>query len=484
MKKYCYIICIMALLIGNNGFASKVTPEFIDNIQVIHSDVEVTVNMDILLSQLDVKSNETLILTPVISNGGHKVELPAVEIMGRLSYIYYLRNGHKSFTEEPYIVKREVKRSEIKKGIDQCIDYTMTVPFEEWMYGAEVTVVCRQSSCGCSPWGNENLSIASIDSIYRPEYKFSFIEPEPEPVKERSVETSAYINFYVDKYDIHENYKNNKEELDKIIKSVSSIADDPDYSISSITIKGWASPEGNVNRNATLSDNRANALANWLSKTSGIERSRIEAQGNGEDWAGLQACVDSTPGLLNRHLVYDILNNGSLSLDHKEKQLKQLDPPTIYRRIVNEFYPRLRRSDYKIEYQVRNFDLKEAQNLINTNPSKLSLYEMYMVAGSYATDSPEYLNAIETAARTYPQAVPAAINMAALKIQENKYLEALAILTLTNEDDARVKAAKGYINICMGDYATAEEYLNQAAEKGNEDAIHNLAELLKYLKSI
>lgn len=485
MKKfYNILICAMLLLFSANGMASDVTTQFVNNVRIDRNDSEVKLEMDILLSLFDVKSNETLIFTPVIVKGDRQMELPAVEIMGRNAYIYHLRNDNKTVTANPYLAQKVATRAERKNGIKQSVDYTATFPFESWMYGANVSLFCKESRCGCSPWGDDAFTVASIKDVYTPQYRFSFLRPEPEPVKERNVEKSAYINFYVDRFAILENYRNNRTELNKILLSVDSIADDPDCRISSIVIKGWASPEATVQHNATLSDNRAKALADWLAKARNMDRSIIEAIGCGEDWNGLRACVDATPGLLKRQSVYDVLNNELLDQDQKEYRLSLLQPADIYARIVNEFYPRLRRSDYKITYNIRNFNLEEARKVINTNPTKLSLNEMYMVAGSYDASSDEYRNAIEVAARTYPQAVPAAVNMAALRVQKGEYMEALATLLLADQNDPYIMAAKGYIYICMGDNNKAQEILSKAAEKGSEEAKHNLNELRKHLSSL
>ncbi|MBQ3196941.1 MAG: tetratricopeptide repeat protein, partial [Alistipes sp.] len=171
-------------------------------------------------------------------------------------------------------------------------------------------------------------------------------------------------------------------------------------------------------------------------------------------------------------------------LDQKDKQLKDLIPPTIYERLMNEMYPKLRRNDYRIVYNVRNFNLEEARALIDSDPRKLSLGEMYKVAGSYDKDSKEYKKVMAVAAKTYPQAVAAAVNQAAQQIAAKDYNGALKTLEATNRDDARVLATEGYVYISMGQQDKAREAWTKAAAKGNADAKHNLAELDKHLKSL
>jgi tetratricopeptide (TPR) repeat protein len=323
-----------------------------------------------------------------------------------------------------------------------------------------------------------------MHEIYNPQYLISFIEPDPEPVKMRSESHSAYINFRVDRYEILENYKSNNTELASIINSIDRVKEDADLTITSITIEGWASPEGTEQHNKILSQNRANSLADYVTAKTGIARTSIHATGMGEDWAGLKREVDNTPRLLDQHKVLDIIADASMTQDQKDAALEALVPPTIYQRLMNEMYPRLRRNDYRIEYSVRNFNIEEAKRLVDSDPNKLSVGELYQVAGTYAKGSAEYNHVMEVAAKTYPQVVAAAVNQAAKLIADKKYDEALAVLAKSNQEDARVLAAQGYAYMAKGDQAKAREAWTKAAAKGNADAKHNLDELNKHIESL
>ena len=204
----------------------------------------------------------------------------------------------------------------------------------------------------------------------------------------------------------------------------------------------------------------------------------------GEDWAGLKKEVDNTPRLLDQQKVLDIIADAGMTQDQKDDALEALVPPTIYQRLMNEMYPRLRRNDYRIEYSVRNFNIEEAKRLVDSDPNKLSVGELYQVAGTYAKGSAEYNHVMEVAAKTYPQVVAAAVNQAAKLISDKKYDEALAVLARSNQEDARILAAQGYAYMAKGDQAKAREAWTKAAAKGNADAKHNLDELNKHIESL
>ena len=225
-------------------------------------------------------------------------------------------------------------------------------------------------------------------------------------------------------------------------------------------------------------------MADYVAVQTKIERDRIAAYGRGEDWAGLKREVENTPELLDQKKVLAIIAEQGLTLDQKNKKLEDLVPPTIYQRLLNELYPRLRRNDYRIEYNVRNFNLEEARALVDSDPRKLSVSELYKVAGSYQPNSKEYLHVMEVAAKTYPQIVAAAVNQAGFQISKNDYAGALKTLQASDTNDARVLAAMGYAYVRMGDQQKAREAWEKAAAKGNADAKHNLAELDKYIQSL
>ena len=458
--------------------------EQVKNLQITRDNNNVLVSMDVDISNIEVGADETVVLTPHIEKNGKELKLPAIEVMGRRAYLYFLRNGENTITSNPLYSDRVAKRAERKNG-PQVVKYATNVVFEEWMRGGNVVV--KEESCGCNPeliaQGEKQIG-RFLHEIYNPQYLLTFIEPEPEPIKRRAESLTAYINFYVDKYDIIEDYKNNAAELASMINSIDKVKDDADLTITSITIEGWASPEATEQHNKKLSQNRANSLANYVTKKTGIERSRIEAIGCGEDWKGLRELVLATPRLLDQDKVLAIIDNTRLTLDQKDKRLTELVPPTIYDRLMGEMYPKLRRNDYRIEYNVRNFDLEEARALVDSEPQKLSVSEFYKVAGSYAKDSKEYKHVMAVAAKTYPQVVAAAVNQAGLLIAEKKYDEALQVLAASDQQNGSILAAQGYVYLQKANYAKAREALAQAAAKGSADAKHNLAELDKYLKSL
>ena len=486
MKKI-YLIYVLAFVLCSAVQAQPILQgaDQVKNLQISRNNNNVSVAMDVDISNIEVGADETVVLTPYIEKNGKELRLPSIEVMGRRAYLYFLRNGEVTVTPDPLYSERVAKRAERKNGKAQLVNYATNVAFEEWMRGGNVVV--KEESCGCNTEliaQDEKQIGRFLHEIYNPQYIISFIEPEPEPVKVRDESHTAYINFKVDKYDILEDYKNNNVELASIISSINKVKEDEDLTITSITIEGWASPEATQQHNQTLSQNRANSLSNYVAEKTGIVRDRIEAIGRGEDWRGLRELVVATPRLLKQDKVLAIIDRTDLTLDQKDKQLEKLVPPAIYERLMGELYPKLRRNDYRIVYNVRNFDLEEARFLVDTDPKKLSVSELYKVAGSYQKGSKEYNHALEVAARTYPENVAASVNQAAVELAAKDFDSAMKTLQASNTADARILSLMGNIHFAKGDLAAARKSWQSAADKGNADAKHNLAELDRYQQSL
>ena len=455
----------------------------VKNLSVTRSGSRVDVKMSIDVSSLNVGADETVILTPIIKKDAQRIVLPAVEVMGRRAWIRYQRDDEQSVTSSPLYAEREAKRAERKAGQKQSVAYSTTVAYESWMKSANVLI--EQGSCGCNDQllalGESPLS-RILHEAYNPQYLLSFLEPAPEPVKVRDESHSAFINFKVGEYAILEDYKSNSNELASIVASIERVEKDKDLTITSVTIEGWASPEATESYNKNLSQNRANALADYVAEKTSLERANISATGRGEDWTTLRTLVEAEQGLAKRDEVLAVIDNPSLSLDAKDKALSELIPATIYQRLINELYPKLRRNDYRIVYKVRNFNLEEARKLVDTDPRKLSLVELYRVAGSYTKGSAEYNHIMEVAAKTYPEQSVAVVNAASILIAKGNTTEALATLSRADQNNAEVLLATGLAYAKAGDVTKARQAWAKSAEKGNAEAKHNLEELAKSLE--
>ncbi|MDR2911002.1 MAG: DUF3575 domain-containing protein [Bacteroidales bacterium] len=312
---------------------------------------------------------------------------------------------------------------------------------------------------------------------YEPLLHASFVTPEAEAVKARSVSGKAYLDFAVGRSEIVPGFRNNNAELHKIRELMESVKSDPDVTITGITITGYASPEGSSLSNQMLSERRAQALKDHISSIYGFRADILRVWGGGEDWATLDTLVAGS-SLSDKYRVLDIIRS-YVDLDAREQQLKGLSGGVTYGQIKETFYPQLRRSDYSIGYTVLPFTVERGKEVFRSRPGNLSLNEMFLIANTYEPGSDSFNELFETAARLYPSDNVANINAAASALSRSDALSAARYLDMVNEYTSSYWNNMGILAWLRGDKAKAAEYFSRGGAQGAGNAI----ELDKHLNS-
>ena len=415
---------------------------------------EVVVRMNLDLGGVRMKQQHTAELVPylVSKDGSHEQAFPSVVVNGKIRNRALRRE--EALTGEPRYdnVNATVRR---KNGKAQTVSYEASAPFAKWMYDGRLEV--REAVTGCAEC-DEGGETSTVDPLVLPRF--------------------------IPSYTTDPKFKNNANVLNEVQASIDAVKENRDLTITGIYVTGYASPEGTVPYNLKLSERRAKTFTDYVKKQNpNLDASLWHVDWKGEDWAGLREEVLKHPRLLKIDEVLAIIDGCEGDQDACEEKIKALVPPEIYQRLLNEMYGPLRRNDYRIEYNVRNFNLEEARQLIRTNPKLLSQNEMYQVAGSYPKDSKEYREVMKIAARTYPNDPVALGNAAATCLAQKDARAAIALLegkTL----DAAAKNTLGVAYAEAGEYQKAKTALEEAAREGNADAKTNLEQVLKVMEQL
>lgn len=469
-------------------------PGYLSSIEIRQGGVvkqgrTVSLQMAVDLSKTKINTQHTVALTPVLvsADDSREVAFPPIVIDGGTRHKVYLRAQRLESVDLPPYHDDEAQVIIRRKGKEQGYDYTASVPYERWMLDGRVEI--REEVHGCTNCGegkSERQLWTGVLPPYVPEYRLDSIAPAPEPVKMRAENRTARLQFRQDSYNILPEYKDNRAELDTVSNSIMLVKNNADVKITGIYITGYASPEGSEAHNLKLSENRAKALADYIRRHDAISSDLLHVDWKGEDWEGLVRVLGDYPNLLKRDSVYAIIERYPNERDFCELQLRKLVPPTIYHRLLTELYPVLRRNEYRIEYNVRNFDLEEAKRQIETRPDLLSLSEMYKVAGSYGKGSPEYDKVMAVAVRYFPTS-PAALNENALSAIAREEYDAAIELLEKSETAAQTAALLNTLGVAYakaGQYDKAEDAFRRAAEAGSETARHNLEEVRQVMDQL
>ena len=442
----------------------------IRNAEISRHRDSVTVSMQMDVTDTRIKSGGSLILAPRLSgaDGKGSAYVPPVELMGRKRRIYLQRNPETAYTSDEMYRVIEKKRKE-----KQLVEYTVTVPYASWMEHSRLQIV--EDLCGCGKVESGNLNeLAQADLSFRP--RLAYVVHEAEPVKARELSGKAFLDFRVNRTEIDPSYRQNPVELKRILASIDTVKNDRDFTVTEITIKGYASPEGSYAVNKRLAEGRTEALKKYIVDRYGFDKSVIRVESEPENWQGLVEYV-SASSLSDKEQILDFIENGPSDIDQKEKQMRTKFPAS-YSVLLNDCYPGLRRTDYRIDYVIRRFRLEEAKALVKTAPQRLSLEEMFAVAQTYEPGSEDFNQVFDVAVRMYPDDETANINAANALLEQGRAEEALKYLDKVKDSSPEAANARGVAYILLKDYEKAGRYIGKALEGHLEEAAHNM-EFLK-----
>ena len=475
MKRTIFILATL-LGIGNmSGAVAQNRENIIPGVSIENFDMNrngkyLTVEMDVDLTALDVDANRAVLLTPRLVNGADSLDLPSIGIYGRRRYYYYVRNGISTISGESEKSFRLSKKPE-------RLEYDNLVFYEDWMNGA--TLKFHRSDWGCCQQvlAEYDGIVGSHHEAFFPE--LVFVQPKAEIMKSRSLSGSAYIDFPVDQTVIYPDYRRNTVELGKIQATIDSVRNDKDVTITSVWLKGFASPESPYKHNTDLAIGRTAALKKHIGQLYHFADNIIQTDYEPEDWAGLRRFVEQSN--INHRTEILALIDSDMEPDAKEAKIKR-SYPEEYRFMLQNFYPALRHTDYRIDYNIRTFsDVEEIKRIIAEQPQKLSQNEFYLVAGKYEPGTDEFTEVFETAVRMFPNDTVANLNAANAAIRRDDFGAARRYLDKAG-DSAEAVYARGALAIREKDYDMARRYLNRAKEMGLEKAARTLEELEKRQK--
>lgn len=302
----------------------------------------VNVGIDFSLSQMKLKSNKGVVLIPMLVNEEDTARMPAVEIMGRKRYLYYQRSG-KTATPYPAIVMRR------QNGEEQNVYYDHVLTYEPWMKNSQLII--GQDRCGCNQSIIGDNLLSAIDDVLKE-------KPKPQPIKKERIAVtntqqltgSAHLKFPIGKYAIVPSLDQNASELAEMMRVIDRVKSDKNVRITSITLHGYASPDGSYSLNEKLAYNRTRTLFEYLKSQYPAENSLFEMTSTAEDWESVRRYVEDNE-IPDRQKVLDIINNERLNPDQKEQAIRS-KAPQAHKHLLLSLYPSLRRTDYTVSYEV------------------------------------------------------------------------------------------------------------------------------------
>jgi tetratricopeptide (TPR) repeat protein len=247
----------------------------------------------------------------------------------------------------------------------------------------------------------------------------------------------------------------------------------PKINIKSINVVGYASPEGEEDKNNTLSTERSEAgkkATMEISKKAKNDKGQTEIYslaGRGEDFTGFKRELEkSAMNADERNLIIRVLEMNSDPAT-RETEMRNMGKTFTY--LDKNIFPLLRRSEMIVTYDLTGYSDEELKAIAASTPDSLNLEELLFTA-TLVNDLNDKLKIYQVAAKNYADDYRTHNNVGAVLYMQNKMSEAKAAFekSMSVKDNAIAKNNLGAIAGTSGDRAKAKQLLTQAKGAGSE----------------
>jgi len=286
---------------------------------------------------------------------------------------------------------------------------------------------------------------------------------------ETILEETATIYFLVNQSNIR-----TTEKSDDDIKALKTFAKNR-YKTHSIEIISYASPEGSVNMNDNVSDNRMKSTLNYTKrllrslKVDGAKNSDLYTETSiGEDWEGFESLVQES-NIKDKRRINKIVNSIA-DVEVREQQIRDL--AEIYSAIEDNVLPQLRKATIIIRsYQPKRTD-EEIATLSTTTPEELDVKELLFSAT--LTSDEITRNAIYNKVVELHNDWRGYNNIACMYLAKGSFSEAMTYLEKAEElggVTSDVLTNKGIIAARKEQLSKAQKLFNDANTTENNQAV-------------
>lgn len=458
-----------------------------------HLNVELSVDFE----SLQMPSDESLTVTPVLKNGEYEQELPAVLINGAEKQKVYQRAqalaaGKRSAKARTSPIPAVVVRND--RAASRTFTYKVSIPYEEWM--GRAVLLLRSQECACHGQKGNSYEDKIADGLRLPGLRTSpwdadtdagflslvnFILSAPDKDTLHCITGSIpYFEREGDRKDGKQlselsEEKRNFEIYYRLRNALRDVRREAGAEVAKVRITGYGAPAGSLKKNETNALIRTLKLREYLRENRLAGKALLEVNWVPEDWDSITNLVRKSDMML-KDATLDLIDNVEIAKG-RERMLMSLADGKPYRYLSEKIFPAVMRVDYRIEYTRKPLDAAESLRLLRSGKQHaMQPNEFFAVAGSYPAGSTEYNDALDLAARLFPDSPEANINAAAVALSKKelskarRYLERFATLPVAYNN-------MGILCLLEGNRDKAEVYLTMAAAAGVEQAAKALERL-------
>lgn len=275
---------------------------------------------------------------------------------------------------------------------------------------------------------------------------------------------NADIHFLINQANVRDGQVKSSEML-ALNQQIKNASGDKTREIEEINISSYASPEGSLDINTRLAENREKNtsayLKNQLKKDNVTEFGELTANFTPEDWEGFQKLVAAS-NIQDKELILSVL---SMYKDPEQREREIRNLSSIFDQLADQILPRLRKSRITASINVIGKSDQEILDLYSSNPSALSADEL-LYAATLVDDNGDKMKIYETAARLYPNDYRAFNDLGLTQYVAGNYDAAkgnFAKATRLAPEAAEPQMNLGLISLMNKDYRQANQKFGAAA---------------------
>ena len=457
-KLYLPLVALLVLALSSCGKMGELSSDYFTTnpevLEAIGGKVPVTINGK--FPEKYMKKKATVEVTPVLRwKGGEAKGQPAVfqgeKVEGNGQTISYKVGGSytmkASFDYVPEMANSELYLDfKITKG-----KKTYTIPSVKIADGVIATSELPTAASSNASYANDAFQRIIKDA------------------------QTANIMFLIQQANLR-NSELNSDDMKEFHKKVAEInADTKNYKLNNIEISAYASPDGGVELNTGLAENRENNTEKYMQRQlkKGKIDANLDAKYTAQDWEGFQELV-SKSNLQDKDLILRVL---SMYQDPEQRETEIKNISSVYKTLADEILPQLRRARLTANYDIIGRSDDEINEAFNTDAKVLSVEEL-LYAATLTNDNARKEAIFTKTTQLYPNDFRAYNNLGELAFAAGDAAKAESYFKQAaskNANAPEVNANLGLCELVKGNVAAAESYLGKAtgANVANE-ALGNL----------
>jgi tetratricopeptide (TPR) repeat protein len=272
----------------------------------------------------------------------------------------------------------------------------------------------------------------------------------------------ADILFLIQKSELRKTEVNSADIL-ALTKKIKEVKDIQGKQIEGLEVSGYASPDGGLELNTNLAEQREKVTVDFLNKELKQIKAtvKMDAKFTPEDWAGFQALMEKS-NIQDKQVILRVLSMYT-DPEQREREIKNLS--VAFKAIAEEILPQLRRSRLKLTVNTTGKTDAELTQLAKQDPTKLTVEEL-LFASTLTNNLDEKAAIFQKVTELYPNDVRGFNNLGSIKLQQGNnddaaryYAKALEI----NPRMADVNYNTGLASLAKGDATKAEVSFGKAA---------------------